>query len=260
METIINGLKINYSDSGGDKPALLFLHGWAAPITAYPSVLVPLEQKYRVVAFDMPGVGLSDEPLEPLTLEDYVSFTLSFAQAVEIKECAIVCHSHGGRIAVSLMSDANCPIKITNAVFIDAAGVPPHRTAGYKAKQRVYKGLKVLGTSKFTAPLFGELYESERDKRSSDDYKAATPVMRKTLSNVVSCDLTPLMPKITAPVLLIWGENDTATPLSAGQTMESLIKTAGLAVIKNAGHFPFVDNPAQFSAVMSAYLLSEAKR
>ena len=62
------------------------------------------------------------------------------------------------------------------------------------------------------------------------------------------------MPDINADVLLVWGEKDTATPLSEGKKMESLIKNSGLAPIAGAGHYPYIDNPRQFYAVLDAYL------
>lgn len=256
MNVTLKNLNINYSDSGGDGPVVLFLHGWGAPITTYPFVLKPLEGRYRVVAFDMPGCGLSQEPPEPLTVKDYADFAEEFCKALDITECIIICHSHGGRVAAELMARPNCQVKPTRAVFIDAAGVPPKRSLGYKLRQRAYKALRVLGTSRLTAPLFREVYEVQRDKRSSADYKAATPVMRKTLSNVVSADMRPCLEKIKVPVLLVWGEKDTATPLWMGREMERLIKGSGLAVINGGSHFPFVENPSQFSAVMASYLLN----
>ncbi|MBQ2326585.1 MAG: alpha/beta hydrolase [Clostridia bacterium] len=257
MKVTVNGLEINYYDSGSEnKEVVLFLHGWGATFEIYRrAVLAPLESKYRVVAFDMPGVGGSQEPKEPMTVADYVDLAQKFAQAVDIKECTLICHSHGGRVSVGIMSDENSPLKVKRAVFIDAAGVVPKRSLGYKLRQMAYKCLRVLGTNKLTKPLFGEVYEIQRDKRSSADYKAASPVMRKTLSNVVNTDMTPFMPKIKVPVLLIWGENDTATPLSDGQLMEKLIPGSGLAVVKGGSHFPFVENPSQFSAILSAFML-----
>jgi len=257
MKVTVNGLEINYYDSGSEnKEVVLFLHGWGATFEIYRrAVLAPLEGRYRVVAFDMPGVGGSQEPKEPMTVQDYVDLAQKFAQAVDIKECTLICHSHGGRVSVGIMSDENSPLKVKRAVFIDAAGVVPKRSLGYKLRQRAYKCLRVLGTNKLTKPLFGEVYEIQRDKRSSADYKAASPVMRKTLSNVVNTDMTPFMPKIKVPVLLIWGENDTATPLSDGQLMEKLIPGSGLAVVKGGSHFPFVVYLSQFSAILSAFML-----
>ena len=157
MKVTVNGLEINYYDSGSEnKEVVLFLHGWGATFEIYRrAVLAPLESKYRVVAFDMPGVGGSQEPKEPMTVADYVDLSQKFAQAVDIKECTLICHSHGGRVSVGIMSDENSPLRVKRAVFIDAAGVVPKRSLGYKLRQRAYKCLRVLVTNMLTKPLFG---------------------------------------------------------------------------------------------------------
>lgn len=254
MKLTINGLSVRCEITGSGSETVLFLHGWGASITAYAPVLSFLSQRFRVVAFDMPGVGGTDEPPAPMTLDDYVSFTLAVCRALSLESAVLVGHSHGGRIALRLLSDPGCPLRCARAVLIDAAGIVPARSLGWKLRARAYTLLRRLGTARLTAPLFAERYEVQRDRRSSADYRAASPVMRKTLSNVVSCDLKSLMPRVRAEVLLVWGERDAATPLSDGQCMQALIPGAGLAVVSGAGHFPFVDNPAQFSAILSAFL------
>ena len=258
MTISIRGLSVHY-ELQGEGETLLFLHGWGAPITAYRPLLDHLSKCFRVVAFDMPGVGGTDEPPAPLTLDDYVAFTLDFCAALNIHSAVFFCHSHGGRIGIRLLADPSCPLHSDRAVLMDAAGVLPQRSPGWKIRQRAYKLLRRLGTSSITAPLFAERYEVERDRRSSADYRAASPVMRMTLSNVVSCDLTPYMPAIRASVLLLWGEKDTATPLSDGETMASLIPNAGLAVIQSAGHFPYVENWPQCKAAIDAFFASDYK-
>ena len=77
MQTRIQGLSTHYIDLPGEKGPVLFLHGWGAHIGLYQPIFDLLQQQgYRVVAFDMPGVGQTDEPDRPLTVADYVSFTL----------------------------------------------------------------------------------------------------------------------------------------------------------------------------------------
>ena len=255
MKTEICGDELEY-DAWGEGPDLVFLHGWGAPYGIYAGVLSLLSQRFRVTALNMPGVGGSPDPENPLTVDDYIKIADGFINSLGIKNCTVVCHSHGGRVAAGLMGEKR-DFEVERAVFIAAAGVPPRRSALYKAKARLYSLLRFLGTNALTAPLFKEAYEVRRERRSSEDYKNATPVMRKTLSNVVNADMRPFMMNIGCPVLLIWGENDTATPLWAGQEMERLIKGSGLAVIKGAGHFPFADNPQQFYAVLKAFLFTE---
>jgi pimeloyl-ACP methyl ester carboxylesterase len=80
--------------------------------------------------------------------------------------------------------------------------------------------------------------------------------MRAILSKVVNEDLKHVMPNIKAPTLLIWGENDTATPLSDAKTMEKLIPDAGLVSFAGCGHYSFLDNPVQFAAVLTSFLKS----
>ncbi|MBR5538057.1 MAG: alpha/beta hydrolase [Clostridia bacterium] len=255
MQTQIQGLSTHYIDLPGTRGTVLFLHGWGAHIGLYQPIFDLLQQlDYRVVAFDMPGVGKTEEPKQPLTIDDYVAFTLELCGKLELEEVILMCHSHGGRIALSMLTDANCPVKCRKAVFYDAAGVRKAAASSQKLRQMGYKAIKWLGTSKLTAPLFDDLYEELRDKRASADYKAATPVMRQTMNNVLPLDFTAKMPSITAEVLLLWGEHDTATPLEHGQIMEQRIPNAGLAVIRNAGHFSHADNWPQFSAVLRAFL------
>ena len=74
------------------------------------------------------------------------------------------------------------------------------------------------------------------------------------MSKSVNQDLKFAMPSITAPTLLIWGEEDTATPLSDAKIMERLIPNAGLVSFPQAGHYSFLDNPRQFRAVMQSFL------
>ena len=67
-------------------------------------------------------------------------------------------------------------------------------------------------------------------------------------------DLRPEMPLIKAPTLLIWGENDTATPLRDAKYMEKHIADAGLVSFPGVGHYSFLENPGQFAAVLNSFL------
>ena len=71
--------------------------------------------------------------------------------------------------------------------------------------------------------------------------------------------LCHLMPMIKCPTLLVWGENDTATPLADALKMERLIPDAGLVTFSGAGHYSFLDNPYQFAAVIRSFLSEEMK-
>mgnify|MGYP005765608411 FL=1 len=78
--------------------------------------------------------------------------------------------------------------------------------------------------------------------------------MRQCLVRVVNEDLTHLLPSIKVPTLLVWGENDTDTPLSDAHLMEKLIPGAGLVTLKNAGHYAFLEQQYTFNRVVCSFL------
>ncbi|MCQ2454207.1 MAG: alpha/beta hydrolase, partial [Clostridia bacterium] len=78
--------------------------------------------------------------------------------------------------------------------------------------------------------------------------------MKKTFVKVVNEDLSPLLPQIQASTLLVFGENDTDTPLWMGQRMEKEIPDAGLVVFENDDHFAYLRQWPRFCAIVQAFL------
>ena len=175
-----------------------------------------------------------------------------FCKKLNIENPILIGHSFGGRISI-LFSSRNQTNKV---MLVDSAGIVPKRTLKYHIKVRSYKIYKKL------LPLFVGKKEAERrieerrNRSGSADYRAAQGIMRAIFVKIVNEDLKYVMPKIKAPTLMIWGELDTATPLSDARTMEKLIKGSGVAVMKGCGHYSFLDNPRQFLAIVDAFLNS----
>ena len=79
-------------------------------------------------------------------------------------------------------------------------------------------------------------------------------MMRAILSKCVNEDLCHVMPLISAPVLLFWGDRDTATPISDAYRMQSLMKDAGLVVAEGAGHFAMLEQAELWQATLKSFL------
>ena len=260
MNTTINGLNINYIDEGNG-PLLIMLHGWGSNIELFKGVINFAKKKYHVVAMDMPGFGKSDEPAESMNVDDYVDFVLEFIKTLyaDEKEIIFLGHSMGGRIIIKLASGLkdgrlSASFTIPKIVLTDAAGVKPVKTEGQNKRTKRYKFYKNILTKTGIAKVFPGTIDALQKKFGSADYAAASPVMRQSLVKVVNEDLVPYMPSVTMPALLIWGDKDTATPLSDGQKMEKEMPKAGLAVIEGAGHYSFLDNPYLFYKILGSFL------
>ncbi|WP_285823134.1 alpha/beta hydrolase [Duncaniella freteri] len=246
------------SDRGAWEPTIILMHGWGCDHTTLASVeSVALQSGYRVVNVDFQGFGKSEEPCEVWGVEDYTCAMEEFIEALGVRNPVLLGHSFGGRVGI-LYASRHPEVKAM--ILVDAAGIKPRRSFGYYRKVYTFKAIKrmmylIYGKSKAERKL-----DARRAKAGSSDYASASPMMRRILSRVVNEDLTDRLPLVKVPVLLVWGENDTATPLSDARTMERLIPDAGLVSFPGCGHYSFLDNPVQFAAVLRSFLGEIAKK
>ena len=247
----IDGIRLHYRTSGVG-PALILMHGWGCTMDTVASIERTASETHCVYNIDFPGFGKSDEPRECWGVEEYTCLVEKFAARLGIVNPVLVGHSFGGRVGI-VMASRNSVDKL---ILVDAAGVKPRRSLKYYIKVYGFKTAKTLCRAFLSRDRAEAAIEKWRSRNASADYAAASPVMRSILSKVVNEDLCHLMPKITAPTLLVWGENDTATPLADARRMEKLIPNAGLVSFKGCGHYSFLDNPWQFAAVLRSFLKS----
>lgn len=244
----VAGLRTRYLVRGGGPPVLV-LHGWGARIEAVFPIVAGLAPVATVYALDLPGFGDTEQPPSAWGVEDYQAFVAAFMDAVNVKDAAIVGHSHGGRIAIRMASTE--PRRVSRLVLVNSAGIRAKRTLRY------YRRVGMAKVGKHAARLLGapgdRLRAALLARAGSADYLAAGP-MRPTLVRLVNADLREHLPRIAAPTLLIWGSLDTDTPLSAGRLMERLIPDAGLVVLEGAGHYSYLDQPARFARIVTHFL------
>ena len=253
----VKGLKTAYRIQGlenDDAPVAVILQGWGTDYTLYAPVADLISDRFKVVQFDLPGFGLSEEPDIPWDVSMYADFVIELLNVLNIGSALLIGHSYGGRIIIRLASRDNLPFEITRIILIDSAGILPVRTRRQIRRQNTYKLLKRLFDNRIIYFLFTEIIDDWKSKQGSADYRAASPVMRVTMVKAVNEDLTEYLPKIKQDTLLIWGDKDTATPIRDAHIMAENIPNSGLAVIPGAGHFSYADDPALFAGIMNAYL------
>ena len=137
LQTNVDSLKINYMDKGSGELVVL-LHGWGSNIELFENMSELLARKYHVVAPDMPGFGLSDEPKEPWRVDDYVDFVLKFLEPFAPKKVTFLGHSFGGRVIIK-MASRDLPFEIEKVILVDSAGVRPKKTAAQKIDSATIK-------------------------------------------------------------------------------------------------------------------------
>ena len=252
MDITVDGLKIAYKFTGEGEETAVILQGWGTSYPLYDVVAKALLPKYRVLQFDLPGFGASQEPPESWNVDQFTDFFIKLMEALEIKKAVLIGHSYGGRMIIKMAARDKLPFEIDRIVLIDSAGVMPKRSFKQKVKIFRYKILKKILNFKPVYMIFSELIELWKTTQGSEDYRNASPVMKGCLVKAVNEDLTHLFEKNKYDTLLIWGDKDEATPLSDGELMEKLMPSAGLAVIPGTGHFSFAENVPVFTGIIRA--------
>ncbi|NLY87553.1 MAG: alpha/beta hydrolase [Clostridiales bacterium] len=255
MNIQVDGYNISYKITGdnNDKTAVI-LQGWGTELGMYDTMAGSIADEYKVVQFDLPGFGASEEPKKAWSVEEYSDFFCKFMQALEIKETVLIGHSYGGRMIIRLATRHNLPFEISKIVLVDSAGIMPKRSTRQKIRIIRYKILKKILLNKIVHYLFEEVIDDWKNRQGSDDYRNASPIMRQCLVKAVNEDLTHLLPQIDKETLLVWGDLDRDTPIEDAKLMEKTIPKSGLAVIAGTGHYSFLEQPAIFAGIIRSFL------
>lgn len=257
MQITIANTTIHYIDetdlppaAAGSPATVVVLHGWGASVAVMRPVINHLKRHLRVVALDFPGFGESPPPPAAWGVPEYADLLEAFLQELHIERPVLLGHSFGGRVVIHLAARPTCDAD--RLILVDAAGIksPPGKPT---VQTRLYRAGRAA-LSILPKGVGEPLLERMRRSFGSEDYRNARGVMREVLVKTVNLDLAPLLPDIRRETLLIWGSEDTATPLWQGQQMSEQIPNAGLAVIPGAGHFSFLDRPKVFNSILDSYL------
>jgi len=239
MKIRIQDLDINYIQYGEGKDIIL-LHGWGQNIAMMKPLGDNFCDRFRITILDFPGFGESDEPKEKWNIEKYSNLLEVLVQKLEIKKPIIMGHSFGGRVAIRY--SARNPIE-----KLILFGSPCIRV-----EQELPLSTKILKKLK-TLPGLDKVGEYMKKYIGSRDYKAASPIMRQTLVEVVNEDLSKFAREIEEPTLLIWGEQDTEAPVREAKELEKIMIDAGLIILPGT-HYAYLENLPRVVSILNNFI------
>ena len=252
MEIIINGLKVNYYQSGSG-PDLVILHGWGRDTSEWFGVLKALETKYRVWLIDLPGFGGSQAPPDTWGIEDYGKLVKDFISQNKIQNAILIGHSFGGRIAI-ILGRHNHHL-FTKLILLNSAGIKLRLSFKGKIINTCSKFLKIMPLPCAIRDKVNAISPAllKRLGVESADYLA----LKKVFERIVAQDLTNELKEISLSTLILWGENDRVVPVKYAKMMHNFIPGSALKIIPGAGHLPHLEKPAEFLIAISQFLRNE---
>lgn len=202
-----------------DAKKVVVMHGWGSNRELMKNAFEPYFSDFDRVYIDLPGFGQSTAPLA-LTTQKYAEIIKLFLQEIGFVPDVVIGHSFGGKVAALLDSKV--------LVLIASSGIPTKKSFSVRAKIATAKALKPLKLKAFAGMFI------------ADDAKGLSSVMYETFKNVVDEDFTQKYAAYRGRALLFWGMEDTATPISSGKAILSLIESSKLYEF-TGGHFFFLD-------------------
>ena len=239
MQIKVQGLNVNYIQYGKGKDILL-LHGWGQNIEMMKPLGDAFCDRFRITILDFPGFGESEEPKESWTIDKYSLMLEDLVKQLGIKKPIVMGHSFGGRVAIRYSARNN----IEKLVLF---GSPCIRTKeDLSLKVKILKKLKTL-------PGMYKIGEYMKQYIGSRDYKAASPIMRQTLVEVVNEDLSKYAREIEEPTLLIWGEQDDEAPVNDARELEKIMMDAALIILPGT-HYAYLENLARVITILNNFI------
>ena len=263
---MINGVRLHFLESGrAGTPAVCFLHGGAAHAHWFDAVTPAFADRFHVVALDQRGHGES-EWVEPPAYgtEDFVADLMGLMDTMGWARMTLVGHSMGGHNAMTFA--AWHPERVEALVIVDSRPViPPDRLEFMHARGRrlprvhtsedsAVASFRLLPRETLADPgLLAHIARAGLARRNGGwgwRFDPATHGARQPV------DAWPLLGRITAPTLVARAALSPILPAEMAERLQASIPRASLVTIPEAYHHLTLDNPAAFTAALSAFLTS----
>jgi 3-oxoadipate enol-lactonase len=255
-----NDGRFSYQAAGDlASPPLVFLHGIGGAARVWKGQLDFFSERYRTIAWDMPGYGRST-PLSTVSIATLADAFSGFLQQIGASKPILVGHSIGGMIVQQLLATRPA---IARAVVLAQTSPAFGKADGDWQKEFIAARLGPLDrgeTMVSLAPmLVRELVGDDPDREGIDlarECMAAVPAStyRATMLALLGFDQRSALKNIAVPTLVLSGSKDKNAPAPMMAKMASYIPSAKYVEIEGAGHLVNLERPATFNAALDAFL------
>ncbi len=248
------GVRLHVRDTGPRAAsAVILLHGFGASLQTWEDWARDLERDRRVIRYDMPGFGLTGaDPSGDYTDARGIAVLLALMDRLGVARASVVGNSMGGRIAWTFA--ALYPERMEKLVLVSPDGfaspgleygVAPEVPLMMRALPYVLPSFMLRAS---LAPAYADagmvtdaLFTRYRDMMLAPDVRGA--IVRR-MGQQVLVDPVPLLKRIEAPTLLMWGEKDGMIPFANSADYLRALPHGTLAALPGIGHIPQEEAPA----------------
>jgi pimeloyl-ACP methyl ester carboxylesterase len=257
-EIEVAGLGIAF-ERRGEGPPLVLLHGFVGDSREWRRQIDDLSDEFTVVAWDAPGSGRSSDPPETFRLADYADCLAAFVDALGLARPHVAGLSFGGALALELYRrHPTIPKSLVLAsAYAGWAGSLPDEIIEQRLQQTLQAAdsppdqlVRSMIPTMFSGSPPAEPVEAFREIML-EIHPAGLRAMARSLAEA---DLRDILPRITVPTLLLYGDEDVRAPLTVAQDLHTRIPASRLAVMPGVGHMSSVEAAERFNAEVRSFL------
>lgn len=253
---VVDGLEVAY-ERAGSGPPLVLVHGAALDARSWRPQLDGLRDELTVVAWDEPGVGRSSRLPRDFTLARFADALAAVILDLGSGPAHVAGLSWGGTVVLELYR--RHPDLVATLIMVDTYAGWSGSLPAAEVRARVAGVRQMLSEPPEafdpTLPgLFGA--EPAGDVVSLMEAIAAEvrpETMELELGIMAETDLSGLLPHITVPTLLLWGELDVRSPLEVARQFAEAIEDSELVLIEGAGHLSNLEQPERVNAAIRGF-------
>ena len=262
MEGIeVGDLTIAY-ERQGDGPPIVLLHGGLSDHREWRAQIDGLSDEFTVVAWDTPGAGGSSDPPESFRMPDYADALAAFIEVLDLGSPHVLGLSWGSTLALELTRrrpDLPRTLVLTGAYAGWAGSLSPEEVA--RRLETSLRDLDALPREAFVRTWVPSLFAEQTPTDVVERYVAIMAEchrdgVRAMLTAIAEADLRTVLPKISIPTLLLYGERDARSPLAVAEEMHEAIPGSTLVVLPDVGHMGNLEAPEPFNETVRSFLRS----
>ena len=267
----IHGHEVSFL-TAGDGPVVLLIHGVAGSSRAWREVIPALAAGHRVIAPDLLGHGESAKPVGDYSLGAFASGLRDLLGVLGVERATLIGHSLGGGVTLQLAYQH--PEMCERIVLVDSGGLGREvswilRAASLPGAELVWPVLfhpflrdrgdrfsRFLSRHGLRSARAAEMWRSYRSLTEPENRRAFARTLRSVIDpggqSVSAMDRLYLAAAV--PTMIVWGQNDPIIPVAHAYAAHSAIEGSRLEVLADVGHFPHVEAPERFVALIGDFL------
>jgi pimeloyl-ACP methyl ester carboxylesterase len=243
--TTLSGTALHYEAAGRGRP-LLFLHGWLGSWRYWWSAMQSLAAGYRVYALDLPGFGDSSDDLPSYSLDGYTRMVWNFVSRMGLAPPVVIAgHGLGAAVALRYGRDHADQVGRLALISLPLKGSDIHSQLGAMPAAEFWA--RNLARNAGYAPVAREIHKA--------DPRAVEQLTAELRQQEFADDLD----RCRFPLLAIYGVRDpvVAVPPELDALLQWPLINHQYAAIDDWGHFPMLEQPAQFNRLLRDFLVDD---